>query len=596
MKVGFCLFLGWVCLACGQQPTVGGTKEKRVVLTFDDSVRSHYTVVRPLLKELGFSATFFITEGFDFKTNKEDYMTWEQIRGLHDDGFEIGNHTRDHMGVTDETLIRLPEQIEVINQQCRKYGIPKPVSFGYPGNAFTTAAIPILKRAGFKFARRGGSPEYDYNEGGGVAFEPGKDHPLLIPSIGDARPNWTLGDFKAALSRAGGGGVPVLQFHGVPDRQHPWVHTPPEKFREYMDYLRKNHYRVLALRDLEEFVDLQQIPNDPEAVMADRTDQIQQEKAFIRDLSGSSPSGPPVPELSLGNDSLDVLIKNNSESPGILSGLQSLFHKQGAPDFDAFDPDTRGASAGLNFEHIISGHPNKANKFTPRHGFYPLYRTSEKNNGLLVRRAADSPWEIDSSLNYSLTNKNAIDFTFRCRVKNPEVFGERNYAVFFFANYMNDVADSALHFIGIEREGGAEKWIRAEAPSGHPDYNGGGTYRRVQADPLEYDKDHNFKLNLWSYDAPRFSKPFYYGLASNDMVMILMFDPMHSQTEEMRFSLFKFKLPRHPRPAWDFQYVIRQIEKNRPYGFSGRMVWKPFVSREDCLQEYLNWSRGKSNE
>jgi peptidoglycan/xylan/chitin deacetylase (PgdA/CDA1 family) len=43
--------------------------DRVVVLTFDDSVRSHYTVVRPLLKELGFNATFFITEGFDFKTN-----------------------------------------------------------------------------------------------------------------------------------------------------------------------------------------------------------------------------------------------------------------------------------------------------------------------------------------------------------------------------------------------------------------------------------------------------------------------------------------------------------------------------------------------
>ena len=75
-----------------------------VVLTFDDSVKSHYTVARPVLKRYGFGATFFITEGFHFATDKASYMTWEEIRALHDDGFEIGNHTGDHMGVTARTV------------------------------------------------------------------------------------------------------------------------------------------------------------------------------------------------------------------------------------------------------------------------------------------------------------------------------------------------------------------------------------------------------------------------------------------------------------------------------------------------------------
>jgi peptidoglycan/xylan/chitin deacetylase (PgdA/CDA1 family) len=63
-----------------------------VVLTFDDSVASHHSVVRPMLKQHGFGATFFITEGFSFRTNKRDYMTWEQIRELHEDPFEIDDY------------------------------------------------------------------------------------------------------------------------------------------------------------------------------------------------------------------------------------------------------------------------------------------------------------------------------------------------------------------------------------------------------------------------------------------------------------------------------------------------------------------------
>src|SRR5258705_3121071 len=103
--------------------------DKLAVLTFDDSVASHYSVVRPILKRYGFGATFFITEGFSFRTNKVDYMTWEQIKELHQDGFEIGNHTRDHQSVSAATLGQLREQVEAINFRCAEYGIPPPTSF-----------------------------------------------------------------------------------------------------------------------------------------------------------------------------------------------------------------------------------------------------------------------------------------------------------------------------------------------------------------------------------------------------------------------------------------------------------------------------------
>ena len=79
--------------------------DKVVVLTFDDSVRSQFDIVRPILKQYGFGATFFITTGFEFESDKQNYMTWEQIRQLHEDGFEIGNHTRDHVTLTAENHI-----------------------------------------------------------------------------------------------------------------------------------------------------------------------------------------------------------------------------------------------------------------------------------------------------------------------------------------------------------------------------------------------------------------------------------------------------------------------------------------------------------
>src|ERR1051326_1190079 len=232
-----------------QTPALEPMPDKLVVLTFDDSVASHYSVVRPILKRYGFGATFFITEGFSFRTNKQDYMTWEQIRQLHEEGFEIGNHTRDHLSVSERTLAQLREQIEAINARCAEHGIPRPVSFAYPGNAIVPGALPILKALGIRFARRGGAPEHPYDWGRGFAYEPGIDHPLFVPSGGDARPDWTLDDFKQATDQARAGRIAVLQFHGVPDREHPSVHTRTERFEEFMRYLHTNAFKAIALRD-----------------------------------------------------------------------------------------------------------------------------------------------------------------------------------------------------------------------------------------------------------------------------------------------------------------------------------------------------------
>ncbi len=262
----------WASAAHGLEPI----PDKLVVLTFDDSAKSHYTIVRPILKRYGFGATFFVTEGFDFPTNKTDYMTWQEIAELHRDGFEIGNHTRDHVSITKENVAGLEEQVEAINAQCMAHGIPRTISFGYPANVITPEALPALKKSGIRFARRGGSPEYKYPDGRGFAYEPGFDHPLLVPSAGDARPDWTLDDFIAAVSQARHGRIAVLQFHGVPDTAHSWVNTSVEQFEAYMNYLAKNDYTAIAMRDLAKYVDADVTPSNPQTIIDDRKQSLSQ--------------------------------------------------------------------------------------------------------------------------------------------------------------------------------------------------------------------------------------------------------------------------------------------------------------------------------
>lgn len=71
---------------------------RTVILPFDDAVISQYENVAPLLKELGFGATFFIScFKNEWREKNERYlMTGEQIRQLDSAGSEIANHTWNH--------------------------------------------------------------------------------------------------------------------------------------------------------------------------------------------------------------------------------------------------------------------------------------------------------------------------------------------------------------------------------------------------------------------------------------------------------------------------------------------------------------------
>lgn len=233
--------------------------DKTVVLTFDDAVKSHRQYVAPLLSALDFNATFYITACWMDDT--ENFLTWDEVAEIHAMGFEIGNHTWTHRGFnTPENAEELAEELTQVEEALAAVGVPRPVTFGWPGNAFGPEALAVLREAGYVFARRGMQPEKPYGEiHMGPVLTAERYDPLLIPTTGDAYPNWTLEHFIELVNQAKAGNIVVLQFHGVPDIAHPWVHTPPEMFAQYMDYLHENGFHVIAMRDLIAYID----PNAP---------------------------------------------------------------------------------------------------------------------------------------------------------------------------------------------------------------------------------------------------------------------------------------------------------------------------------------------
>ena len=181
---------------------------------------------------MGFNGSFFVCELDSFRTRKDWYLTWRQIKELAEQGFEIGNHTVGHWGGLGHFM--------VMEDELLANNVPKPTTVCWPVYDVNWNICPALATKGYLFGRGGHFR----------AYRPAVDNPFDVPSM------WcsTVKQFVACVRKATGGKIVVITFHGVPDMEHPSVGIEPEVFKEMMQYLKDNHYRGLALRDLAEYV------------------------------------------------------------------------------------------------------------------------------------------------------------------------------------------------------------------------------------------------------------------------------------------------------------------------------------------------------
>ena len=120
--------------------------EKSVMLTFDDTDLSQYTVALPEMNKYGFKGVFFL---MTVTIGRPGYMNSEQIKELSNQGHVIGSHTWDHQNVKKlkeedwVTQIEKPtKKIESITSKPVRY-------FAYPFGLWNVEAIPQLKKRGF---------------------------------------------------------------------------------------------------------------------------------------------------------------------------------------------------------------------------------------------------------------------------------------------------------------------------------------------------------------------------------------------------------------------------------------------------------------
>ena len=212
--------------------------EKLVVLTFDDSVASHAKVAAPLMKKLGFGGSFFICDFDGFKTRKDWYMTWEQIKSLADGGFDVGNHTKGHGGGSMNDWLSMEADFAANH-------VPKPTTLCWPVYQVNPRIYPALITNGYTFGRGGHER----------AYRPAFDHPFDVPSF-TIHDRVSFDSFVSSAQRASRGRIAVFTFHGVPEGEHPSVGLKADEFTRMMRYLKDNQYTVISLRDLANYVDV----------------------------------------------------------------------------------------------------------------------------------------------------------------------------------------------------------------------------------------------------------------------------------------------------------------------------------------------------
>lgn len=126
---------------------------KAVVITFDDGRVNQLHNAVPLLKKLGFTATFFpFTHAMD---RNPRYFTWAQLRELQGAGHTIGSHTSLHVRVDKmKDAKQMHGEVTGSREALQKnLGASATEYFSYPFGALAAAGDSAVRAAGYRAAR-----------------------------------------------------------------------------------------------------------------------------------------------------------------------------------------------------------------------------------------------------------------------------------------------------------------------------------------------------------------------------------------------------------------------------------------------------------
>jgi len=119
---------------------------KSVAITFDDGCETDLLYAAPLLQEMKFSGTFYITTGF---LGKPGYLSHSQVRELAGMGFEIGCHSMTHAYLTDLCETDLHREVADAKTQLEQILGTAVDHFSCPGGRHNRRVSWATRQAGY---------------------------------------------------------------------------------------------------------------------------------------------------------------------------------------------------------------------------------------------------------------------------------------------------------------------------------------------------------------------------------------------------------------------------------------------------------------
>lgn len=178
----------------------------KVLITFDDALACQLDLAVPILMELDLSATFFIPTAFIGESRQtfqmdstlasyqgEEAFSWEDIRSLDGNGFEIGSHTHTHPRMTELSPKAGRDELRISKEMIEEQLRHSISSFAYPYGTrrmHSKTTTSLTTEIGFKYACT--------TQWGGINHRTDK---LALPRIA-IKPWDTLSIFRQKVSGA----------------------------------------------------------------------------------------------------------------------------------------------------------------------------------------------------------------------------------------------------------------------------------------------------------------------------------------------------------------------------------------------------------
>lgn len=124
---------------------------KPVILTFDDGYVDHYTNVFPVLREFGFTGTFFVITG-RADANDPAYLNWTQISEMAEAGMNMESHSKNHpeLDARDRDFL-IYEMLGSLESLAAHTG-RKPRMFSYPAGRYDDLTLQIARELNIRRA------------------------------------------------------------------------------------------------------------------------------------------------------------------------------------------------------------------------------------------------------------------------------------------------------------------------------------------------------------------------------------------------------------------------------------------------------------